>query len=181
MSSIDRINYDRESFILIVDDDPTLLKFFKIHLNKYFSKVIVVKNAKEAIDTIADKKIDLVLSDVRMPKVDGVQLLKKIRSHDPLIPLYLVSGEFLDEEKLEQVKSVSDGFLRKPFGIDEIHKLVSEGLKRREQLLALAEIVSKPAEALLVLDKPTQGAAKKYLALPEVQAIIQGQLPAKIA
>ena len=60
--------------ILIVDDDQTLLKFFKIHLNKFFSRVIVVKNAKEAVETLKSKQIDLVLSDIRMPRVDGLQL-----------------------------------------------------------------------------------------------------------
>ena len=50
--------YDRTSYILVVDDDNTLLKFFKIHLNKYYSREIVVKNAKEAIDTLREKEID---------------------------------------------------------------------------------------------------------------------------
>jgi DNA-binding response OmpR family regulator len=70
--------YDRTSFILVVEDDETLLKFFKIHLNKFFSKVIVVKNAKEALDTIKEKSIDLVVSDFKMPKMDGIQLLRKV-------------------------------------------------------------------------------------------------------
>ncbi len=173
MSQNDKINYDRESFILIVDDDPSLLKFFKIHLNKYFSKVIVVKGAKEATEVLAEKKIDLVLSDVRMPRVDGVQLLKKIRHADPLIPLYLVSGEFLDEEKLAQVNAVSDGFLRKPFGIDEIHKLVTDGLKRRELLLALSSLVKNPSETLLILDEPQNPIAKKYLGMSAVQDVLE--------
>ena len=44
--------YDRESNVLIVDDDSTLLKFFKIHLNKFFSRVVVVENAKSALETM---------------------------------------------------------------------------------------------------------------------------------
>ena len=67
----------KEPHILVVDDDSTLLKFFKIHLNKYFSKVIVVDSPVKAIEIIKDQEIDLVISDYKMPKSNGVQLAKK--------------------------------------------------------------------------------------------------------
>ncbi len=133
--------YDRESYIMIVDDDQTLLKFFKIHLNKFFSRVIVVKNAKEAIDTLKSKQIDLVLSDMRMPKVDGLQLLKKIRTQDASIPVYLISGALLDDETEKNISELSDGFLRKPFTVEEIHGFIDNGMKRREILRQLATLV----------------------------------------
>ena len=133
--------YDRESYIMVVDDDQTLLKFFKIHLNKFFSRVIVVKNAKEAVETLKEKQIDLVLSDIRMPRVDGLQLLKKIRNHDASIPVYLISGALLEDDQMEQIHELADGFLKKPFTIEEIHDFIDNGMKRRELLMKLAEIV----------------------------------------
>lgn len=126
---------------MIVDDDQTLLKFFKIHLNKFFSRVVVVKNAKEAVDTLAEKQIDLVLSDIRMPRVDGLQLLKKIRNHDASIPVYLISGALLDDEQKEQINTLADGFLKKPFTIEEIHQFIDDGMKKRELLAKLGQIV----------------------------------------
>ncbi len=134
-------NYDRESFILIVDDDQTLLKFFKIHLNKFFSHVMVVKNAKEAIDTLKEKTIDLVVSDIRMPKVDGFQLVKKIRSQDPSIPVVLVSGAMLSEEQIEDCEKHVDGFLRKPFSVDDLHKVITRGMERRKILKELRQLI----------------------------------------
>lgn len=133
--------YDRESFIMVVDDDQTLLKFFKIHLNKFFSRVVVVKNAKEAVEALKEKQIDLVLSDIRMPRVDGVQLLKKVRNHDASIPVYLISGALIDDEKMAQINELADGFLKKPFSIEEIHAFIDSGLRKRETLVKLAEIV----------------------------------------
>lgn len=144
--------YDRESFIMIVDDDQTLLKFFKIHLNKFFSRVIVVKNAKEAVDTLKEKQIDLVLSDIRMPRVDGLQLLKKIRNHDASIPVFLISGAMLDEEKMNEINALADGFLKKPFTVDEIHAFIDHGMKKREILAQLGEMV-KDNKTLLGLIK----------------------------
>jgi two-component system NtrC family response regulator len=132
--------YDRTSYILVVDDDNTLLKFFKIHLNKFFSKVIVVKNAKEAIESLADKEIDLVISDIRMPRMDGLQLMKKIRKHDPAIPILLISGALLSEDQAEKIDD-ADGYLRKPFEVDALHQFISTGMEIREQYKRLLECI----------------------------------------
>lgn len=140
-AAVGKRSYDRTSYILVVDDDDTLLKFFKIHLNKFFSRVIVVRNAKEAIATLKEKEIDLVLSDIRMPRMDGIQFMKKVRAFDPTIPVYLVSGALLSEEQVETVGEQADGFLRKPFTIDELHSFIDNGMKRREILKALSELV----------------------------------------
>ena len=133
--------YDRNSFILVVDDDNTLLKFFKIHLNKFFSKVIVVKNAKEAIESLREKTIDLVITDINMPRMDGFQLLKRVRKHDNAIPVLLISGALLNENE-ETLVLDADGYLRKPFSVDQLHDFIDQGLAKREKLKELAEFLS---------------------------------------
>ena len=140
MSTTD-LEYDQSSYILIVDDDQTLLKFFKIHLNKFFSKVIVVKNAKEAITALEGNQIDLVISDIRMPRTDGIQLMKKVRNHNPSIPIFLISGAMLTDEQVESIDDRADGFLRKPFSVDELHDYIRRGMKYREIYGKLYEIV----------------------------------------
>ena len=134
-------DYDKTTYILVVDDDETLLKFFKIHLNKFFSKILVVKSAKEAIEALQSHEIDLVLSDIRMPRFDGIQLMRKIRNHDPAIPVFLISGALLDEKQADAVETKADGFLKKPFSIDGLHDFISTGLQFREIYKSLHEIV----------------------------------------
>ncbi len=134
--------YDRTSYILVVDDDSTLLKFFKIHLNKFFSRVIVVKNAKEAIDTLREKEIDLVLSDIRMPRMDGLQLMKRVRKHDPAIPMLMISGALLSEEQSTAAGEDADGYLRKPFSVDDLHAFIEKGMQLREQLKRLSDMLT---------------------------------------
>ncbi len=143
--------YDRTSHIMVVDDDQTLLKFFKIHLNKFFSRVIVVKNAKEAIESMKTKEIDLVLSDIRMPRVDGIQLLKKIRAHDASIPVFLISGAMLDDDQIKEIHDLADGFLRKPFSVDEIQAFLDAGMRRRDILKKLAEVVPDNKQLLSLI------------------------------
>lgn len=135
-------NYDRTSYILVVDDDNTLLKFFKIHLNKFFSRVIVVKNAKEAIDTLREKEIDLVLSDIRMPRMDGLQLMKRVRKHDPSIPFLMISGALLTEEQIKAAEDDSDGYLRKPFSVDDLHAFIEQGMQLRDKYKKLADMLA---------------------------------------
>lgn len=136
--SLSSTDYNTESFILIVDDDNTLLKFFKIHLNKFFSKVIVVDSAKEAVKKLKEKNIDLVISDIRMPKTDGIELIGKVRKFDPSIPTLLVSGALLSDEQIEKITSEADGFLRKPFSVDQLHSFIENGMKLREAYSELA-------------------------------------------
>lgn len=135
-------NYDRTSYILVVDDDNTLLKFFKIHLNKFFSRVIVVKNAKEAIDTLREKEIDLVISDIRMPRMDGLQLMKRVRKHDAAIPMLLISGALLTDEQSKGAEDEADGYLRKPFSVDELHGFIDMGMGLREKYKRLSELLT---------------------------------------
>ena len=131
--------YDRNSYILVVDDDNTLLKFFKIHLNKFFSRVIVVKNAKEAIEAMRVREIDLVISDIRMPRMDGLQLMGRVRRHDVGIPVMLISGGLLTDTEIAAVEAEADGFLRKPFSVDELHAFLDKGMAMREKYVRLGE------------------------------------------
>jgi CheY-like chemotaxis protein len=144
--------YDRTSHIMIVDDDQTLLKFFKIHLNKFFSHVVVVKNAREAIDEMGKKEFDLVLSDIKMPRTDGVQLLKKIRNTNASIPVFLISGAVITDEQQQIVDETADGFLRKPFTIEEIQEFIQDGMTKRGILKELSD-VCKDNKVLLSLIK----------------------------
>ena len=160
--------YDRTSYILVVDDDSTLLKFFKIHLNKFFSKVIVVKNAKEAIETLREKEVDLVLTDIRMPRMDGLQLMKRVRKHDASIPVLIISGAMLSKEQAEAADQDSDGYLRKPFSVDDLHDFIDQGMNLREKYKKLSTYLSDKKHLGDVL----QGKAKldKFLAEETVRA-----------
>lgn len=137
-------DFDKDTDILLVDDDQTLLKFFKIHLNKFFSNIVVVKNAKEALDLLKNKKFDLVISDIKMPREDGIQLMRKVRRHDHTIPFYLISGALLTDKQSETVESKADAFLEKPFELDHLHDFIMRGILMRQIYLELATIVTDP-------------------------------------
>ena len=155
--------YDLESNILIVDDDSTMLKFFKIHLNKFFSHVAVVENGKAALDSMKERPTDLVLTDVRMPKIDGIELLKKIRKLYPEIPVLLISGEPMSDEQ-QNIVSTADGFLTKPFSVDELNEYITSGVDLRYAMKELATHLKDPKkirEAIMSGPKELEKIVKK--------------------
>jgi DNA-binding NtrC family response regulator len=141
--NLPRREYDRDSNVLIVDDDSTLLKFFKIHLNKFFSKVTVVENGKEALEAMKEKDMDLILTDVRMPKIDGLELLTKIRKQHPDIPILLISGEPMSSHQ-QEIASIADGFLAKPFSVDELNDYICRGIDLRNAIKELMPALREP-------------------------------------
>ncbi len=152
-------SYDRESCILIVDDDPSLLKFFKIHLNKFFSKIIVVENVAAALKELAARPFDLVISDVRMPKTDGLQLLKKVRKLDNSIPFFMVSGEEMTGEQAVKLK-LADAFLKKPFDFDDFHRFISLGIDLRKAFKELSQAMGKDQDIRKILPTKLQNNKK---------------------
>lgn len=153
--------YDRTSHILIVDDDDTLLKFFKIHLNKFFSRVIVVENAKAALEAIRDKEIDMLLTDIRMPKVDGLQLLQKVRKNHPNLPILLISGEPMSVEQQEAIDT-ADGFLAKPFSIDQLNEFIHRGIDLRQTYQELTTLLKDPKKLREVLSANDKDVGKFF-------------------
>lgn len=169
--------YDRDSFVLVVDDDESYLKFYKIHLNKFFSHVIVVENAKDAMAQLKEREIDLVLTDIRMPKVDGIELMARIRRVDPAIPVMVVSGALLEDEQLRACQEDADGYLRKPFNADDFRMYIDKGMKLREAFKEMSAIMRdrKNFRALLRGEISPRRAAKTSMG-PELEEKLRNHL-----
>jgi len=163
--------YDRESSILIVDDDDTLLKFYKIHLNKFFSKITVVPNAKAAVEVAEKNPIDLILTDIKMPRTTGVQLLKKIKRIDSAIPVIMVSGALLNEKQQSTVDEFADGYVKKPFDVDELHLAIKKGLEKREGLKYISELIKSKKNLRDVIQGKMK--PKKFVDNPEELAKVE--------
>ncbi|MCX6118145.1 MAG: response regulator, partial [Proteobacteria bacterium] len=128
-------------------------------MNKFFSKVVVVENAKQALETLKEKEIDIVLTDIRMPKVDGLQLMSKIRRLHPDIPILLISGEPISEEQEVNLKN-ADGFLPKPFSVDQLNDFIHFGADLRQVLKELSTFLKDPKKVREAFTAKDQGFAK---------------------
>ena len=108
--------------ILVLEDDPEIGNFYKDLLSDEFGpeklKVTIVYNGKEGLEKIKDKKYDLILSDIKMPEMDGIEFVENnfINTVNRDTPVILVSGFIsLTDEKLQDASFQNVTLLEKPF------------------------------------------------------------------
>jgi ligand-binding sensor domain-containing protein/signal transduction histidine kinase/AraC-like DNA-binding protein len=120
--------------ILLVDDEPELLRFLKDKFSVYFD-VFTAENGVEAIDLLKLYEIDLILSDLMMPQMDGFELLKKIKN-DPQnahIPFVLLTAQNSDSQKLETLHGGAEAYIEKPFNVNYLISLVVSIINNRKR------------------------------------------------
>lgn len=104
--------------VIIVDDDPTVLNFTSLLLAKRGYTTFPCSNAGDAIDVLGKNQIDVVLTDIMMPEVTGIELMEKVHNINPEIPVILVTG-FADLDKaIEAIKKGAFDFITKPYDTD---------------------------------------------------------------
>ena len=120
-----RTQANRNFNILIVDDDAEIAHYIKAELSDWY-RFEHACNGKEGLKMLLTSKYDLVISDVMMPEMDGVTMLKKIKSNSNVsdIPVILLTSKSEVENRLEGLRKGADAFLAKPFNMEELHILI---------------------------------------------------------
>lgn len=107
--------------VLVVDDDPEIGTLFRKVLATRSQTVSIARDGYEAIQKISDDKYELIFLDVRLPGMDGVETLEKIRSISPDSIVVMMSGYSVEEEIKRAIDMGAQDFIRKPFeDIDQI-------------------------------------------------------------
>tara|TARA_R110002167_G_scaffold126471_2_gene307227 strand:- start:839 stop:2167 length:1329 start_codon:yes stop_codon:yes gene_type:complete len=119
--------------ILIVDDDIDILELLQRHLKSMDYHTYKAVSVKEAIYILKDTYIDLLITDIQMPEVDGLQLVKFVNEHYPEMPKLVVTGFPSVDGALEVMKSGAIDYLSKPFTKDELKKSIKKAFKQGEQ------------------------------------------------
>ena len=114
--------------ILIVDDDDSLREFLEIFLANEGYKVRSTSSGDEALAEIRRKAPDLVISDIRMPGMDGVQLLKEIKGIEPSLPVVLITAFASLDSAVEAMKEGAWDYVTKPFQLDELREIVERAI-----------------------------------------------------
>ncbi len=114
--------------ILIVEDEPELRKILSLLLVRKGLQVTTASNGNEGFAQIESQPFDVVISDVKMPYCDGIQLLSKIRQRDSRVPyVYLATG-FADINEQEAIALGARGLVHKPFNIQMIVEQIEKCL-----------------------------------------------------
>jgi len=111
--------------ILIVDDNPNMSTLLSDILEIFDYEGFHAENGKDALDRLRKSKYDLVFTDLRMPQMDGYDLLDAIKNEHPSMPVVVVTGYATGDAKEDELTQKADGFLHKPFRVDEIESILS--------------------------------------------------------
>ncbi len=116
--------------LLIVDDEKVALKNLEHVMKKEGYEVTATQSGANALAYLEKQPFDLVLTDLRMEKVDGMQILKKCRDSFPDTEVVLITGYATLESAVDAMKHGAFYYIAKPFRLDEVRKVVSEALEK---------------------------------------------------
>ena len=119
----------REGKILLVDDDPGLLRLLSIRLRAEGYEVEAVESAHSALATLNQFSPDLVITDLRMDKMDGIGLLKELQTRSPGLRVVIITAHGTIPDAVTATQHGAFGFLTKPIDKDELISLVERALK----------------------------------------------------
>ena len=117
--------------ILVVDDEQSMAQFLAIVLRKEGYQVSTVQNGRDALDKVKAEAFDVVITDVRMPGMDGIQLLQGIKKHDPGLPVVIMTAYASQQSAIDAVNLGAFQYLIKNAKNDEIKLIVRNALEMR--------------------------------------------------
>jgi two-component system response regulator PilR (NtrC family) len=118
--------------ILVVDDEKSILDLLSMVFKKEGYQVKTNPGTPKVYELLSDDDFDLLICDIKMPKVDGMDLLKTIKKQKPIVPVIMITAYGSVKQAVEALKFGALDYVVKPFDIEELKILVSHGLEERK-------------------------------------------------
>ncbi len=172
-----------EKKILLIDDEKNIHYSFKrLFKNESYSFASCF-DGEEGLKKMTDHDWDLVIMDIRMPKMDGLTLLKKAKEENPKLVIIIVTAHGTTETAIEAMKLGAYDYLIKPFDIDELQKLVKKALSDSEMMredvsFQTAEEIPSAGKEVIIGQSPKMQAVYKtigQIAEKKVNVLITGE------
>jgi len=118
--------------ILLVEDEPDVASFIRQGLEEERYRVTWAKNGRRGLEYVQGDDIDLVLLDVRLPDINGLEVCERLRIHDTHLPVMMLTALDAVEDRVAGLRSGADDYLPKPFAFDELLARIEALLRRVE-------------------------------------------------
>lgn len=115
--------------LLYVEDDKEALEDVVFLLKRYFDEIYTASNGEEGLALFTKNSIDIVLLDINMPKINGLELASKIREVDENIPILFLTAHSETQKLLSAINLQAISYLIKPFNVDELRNSVLKAIK----------------------------------------------------
>jgi DNA-binding NtrC family response regulator len=168
--------------ILAIDDEPTMLEFLCQTLPDWGFEVAVAENGQSGLERCAEEEFDLVLVDLAMPEMSGIDVVRQLRAHNPEACAIVMTGYISIESAVDAMKAGAVDYLTKPFELDHLEIVINKALANRrqaEKLHLLEEQVAREGsfEGLVGVSQDMQRVYSLIRQLAEADAtvLIQGE------
>ena len=131
--------------ILIVDDDPAILRLLSTNLKARGYEIFTATDGEESLEAVQKDFVDLIILDLMMPKVDGVEVCRRIREWSD-VPIIILSARGDEGDKVKCLELGADDYLTKPFGIAELMARIKTAFRHR------GDPTVSPAQSSFVCD-----------------------------
>src|SRR6202521_6162222 len=118
--------------ILVIEDEQRVAGLIKKGLEEHNYKVDIAFDGESGRTMAFTKNYDLIITDIILPKVNGIELCKQIRKAKPHTPIIMLTALGTTDDKVEGFDAVADDYLVKPFDFRELHVRIRELLKRKQ-------------------------------------------------
>lgn len=139
----------RRDLILVADDDEDISRFVGVNLKLQGFEVAYARDGQEALEMIEQRKPDLAIVDVMMPRVDGVELTRRLRA-DPMtvaLPVIILTARGLTVDKVVGLTAGADDYMVKPFDTAELVARVTSTLRRNKEFREVSPLTGLPGNS----------------------------------
>jgi two-component system KDP operon response regulator KdpE len=121
-----------DRLVLVVEDEPQMLRFLRASLTSHGFRLVEALNAAEAVAAATAQSPEIVLLDLGLPDLDGIELTRRLREWTR-VPIIVISARGREEDKVEALDAGADDYLTKPFGVNELLARMRVALRHAEQ------------------------------------------------
>ncbi len=153
--------------VLVVDDEPMMRELLEEYLTELNYRVVTAESGAEAIELVKAQLFDAVLTDIIMPGLDGLELLREAKRHDPAIAVVLITAAPTVNTAVEALKAGAYDYLMKPLNLDELAsllgRLAERSFLRREVNSLRTRLGERPAVGELIGASPAMERVKEVV------------------
>ena len=143
-----------DELVLVVDDDPDIRTFLEVTLSLGGFDVVEASNGEEAVGIAVSRNPSLILMDVMMPTMDGMQAVRRLRADGRTshIPVIMVTAKAQGADKIAGFTQGADDYITKPFDPDELLVRVQATLRRAAEMRSVSPLTALPGNARIELE-----------------------------
>lgn len=139
--------------LLIVDDEPDLLESLNWQLTKRGYQVFLALSGDVALDILRSERLDILIADIRMPGMDGIELIRRAGGLDPDLQAIVITGHGGVDTAIEAMRLGAINYLRKPVGVEELDVAIQKGIEKRDLIFAVRDRQERLEKANLELSR----------------------------